>query len=237
MSDKRLRMPVECAQVVIKYLMDGQPCENVFYVQKLHQDTEFGDPAPAAFDDGAAAVVADRVEQWLNPHWAAFAHSLASAVETNIIWNTVAGIGPLEGRVFTYGAGPIVGTNSGDALPNNCTIAVELRTGLLGRSFHGRMYVVGLNDGHLDVDAPNRLKLTSVSDIIALFGNLSDSLNNHTGEIGVFPQDRFPMGVMSFVHDGSDRAEALFTLETQMTLSDPFLDSMRRRLPAHNRHR
>lgn len=234
MADKRLQMPNSCAQVAIKYLLDGQPCENVLYVEHLHQ-TVLDVSVAAAFDGGAADVVGTRVKDWLTDHWAGFAHTLAEATEVDVVWNTVTGVGPLAGKVYQDSDFPIVGTNSGEPLPNNCTIAVELRTGLLGRSYHGRQYAVGLNDGHIDADSPNRLKAASLTDIPAIWEELRTSLANWTGIIA--PRDGFPMQVMSFVHNGGVRTPATIQAVDACTLSDPFLDSARRRLPGHNRHR
>jgi hypothetical protein len=234
-ADKRLKMPIECAQVVIKYDLDGQPCENVFYVQKQHQDTVLAGFSPAAFDSGAADTVAGKVKTWLTDQWADIAHVLAAATEVQIVWSTSAGTGPLEGKVYQDSDYPIVGTNEGEPLPNNCTVAMSLRTALLGRSYHGRMYVVGLNDGQIDAGAPNQLKTTSLSDLPTAFENLRTTVGDDVGTPPVL--DKFPLGVMSYVHAGSARSTALFTQATAFVLTDPYLDSMRRRLPAHNRHR
>lgn len=233
MADKRLQMPQSCAQVLIKYLLDGQPCENVLYVEHRHQSV-IDVTVAADFDGGAADVVGARIKTWLTDHWQGFAHGLAEATEVDVIWNTVTGAGPLAGRVYQDSDYPIVGSNIGEPLPNNCTIAVELRTDLLGRSFHGRQYVVGLNDGHIDADAPNKLKAASLTDVPGIWESLRTDLANWTGIIA--PRDAFPLQVMSFVHNGVARTPATIEEVKSCTISDPFLDSMRRRLPGHNRH-
>lgn len=242
MADKRLKLPTSVAQLVIKYLLDGQPVENVLYCQKQHQDTSLSDQVSAAFDTGAADVVADRVKSWLTDHWAGLAGDHAIATELDVIWNTVEGVGPLRGNVYSSGGWPIPGTNGGTSMPNNVTVAVEMRTSLLGRSFHGRTYFVGMNSGLYDSATPNQLKAASLIDLPAVYELLRNAMADTT-ELITYPRDYFPLGVVSYVGgEGSTtlspiiRDPALFTKATAFVLADPFLDSQRRRLPGHNRH-
>lgn len=238
MSDKRLKMPTEAAQVVIKYLLDGQPCENVLYVTKYHTDAGpliDGGGSRVAFDAGAADDVATNVKTWLQDHWAGLAGTQAQATEVDVIWNTVALTGPLQGNVYQDSDYPIPGTNTGDPVPNNVTVAVEMRTHLLGRSFHGRVYLVGMNTGLLDASTPNVLKTASLADVPAVFNELWSGLNGWHSITA--PADRYRLGVMSYVHNGAVRSPAIITDVSGFALSDPYLDSMRRRLPGHNRHR
>ena len=234
MADKRLIMPTTIAQVIVKYLQDGQPMENVMYCQKLHQDIALTGFAPADFDGGAADHVNDQVTAWLTTFWAGFAPTNCECVGTEIVWNTAVGTGPLEGRSYTGSPYPIVGTNDTGPLPNNVTIAVSLRTKLLGRSFHGRVYMVGIGKGQVDDSTPNQIKPAEVSDIVDGWESFRTSLSATTGVDPVL--DKFPLGVASFRHDKADRTEAVFTEGDHFTLSDTYLDSQRRRLPAHNRH-
>lgn len=246
MADKRLQMPLSCAQVVIKYDMDGQPVENVFYVEHKHRDSGVSDLVAANFNSDNATWVASLVKTWLAGTWAGIAHSRVEATEVDIIWNTVVGDGPLDGRVFQDSDYPIVGSNGGTALPNNVTVAIELKTDHLGRSFHGRQYVVGLCSGQYDVDTPNQLKAASLVDLPAAYNELRTKLADFefkTLDIPDAVNDTFAMQVMSYVGGpGSTtaapihRSPALNTTVTNCILSDPYLDSMRRRLPGHNRH-
>jgi len=43
----------------------------------------------------------------------------------------------------------VSGTKAGDALPANCAICVSWKTGLSGRSYHGRSYIGGLVDNDM----------------------------------------------------------------------------------------
>lgn len=246
MADKRFQMPLSCAQVVIKYDMDGQPVENVMYVEHKHRDTELSGLTGANFNADNADWVGSVVKTWLAGTWAGIAHDKVSATEIDVIWNTAVGTGPLEGRVYQDSDFPIVGSNGGSPLPNNVTVAIEFKTNNLGRSFHGRQYVVGLCSGQYDPATPNVLKTTSLTDLPAAYNLLRTTLADFefkTLDVPDALNDTFPLMVMSYVGgEGSTtsspilRSPALNTEVTNCVLSDPYLDSMRRRLPGHNRH-
>lgn len=233
MPDKRLAMPKSVGQVSMHFQLDGQPCENVFYVQKNHRDTGLSDWVPADFDSGMADTVNGLVSDWLTGSWAPNANHDAACMGVDIVWNTAVGTGPLEGRTYTGSPYPISGTLTGEAFPNGVTVAISFRTALLGRSFHGRLYYVGVSREQVDATAPNVLKPDAGVSLQAAYEGLRTSL---AASIGVGPMDKSPMGVTSFVHAGALRSPAVFNEITTVTLTDLYLDSQRRRLPGHNRH-
>lgn len=240
MADKRLQMPTSCAQVVLKFDDLDQPCENVLYVEHQHRAAIIDTPTASPFDSNAADYVAGVVKTWLTDHWSPIAHNLVEASEVEVIWNTAVGAGPLNGKVYADSDYPIVGSGEGAGLPNSATIAIEWRTALLGRSFHGRSFHIGLLESALNTDNPNRLKPTALTGIPAAYDALRSALTAYEfSDLGVPTaiNDRFPLVVMSYVTAGVARTPALPTVITSATLSDPFVDSMRRRLPGHNRHR
>lgn len=233
MTDKRLAMPTSVAQIAMHFQLDGQPCENVFYVQKMHRDTGLSAWVAAAFDSGESDTVNGLLTAWLTGSWAPNANQDAACVGTDIVWNTGVGTGPLEGRTYTGSPYPISGTLTGEAFPNNTTIAISFRTALLGRSFHGRLYYVGISREQVDAAAPNVLKPSASVSLQAAYEGLRSSLG---ASIGIGPMDKTPLGVVSFVHAGAPRSPAVFNEVTTVTLTDNYLDSQRRRLPGHNRH-
>jgi hypothetical protein len=234
LSDKRLRMPVSCAQVAVLYQLDGQPCENVFYVQHEHQVDLITGFNPAAVDSGFADATEATIRAWLIADWQPNAGTDAAVTGVNIVWNTVAGVGPLEGKAYSGAPYPLTGTMVGDNFPNSVTLAISIKTAFLGRSFHGRLYFVGLNRGHVDVAAPNVVKPAASISIQAAYEGLRTTLEASYG--GPPIEDKAPMGVMSFRHANADRVTGLFTPATRLALTDNFLDVQRRRLPGHNRH-
>lgn len=240
MTDKRLRMPLDSAQVIIKWNLAGQPAESVFYCQHQHRDAGGGTWAPSDFNHDNADVVGGRLKAWVSDHWSPQSATSASATEVDVIWNTAVGTGPLQGAVYQDSDYPIPGSSDQPALPNNVTVAIELRTANLGRSFHGRSYYPGAVESLTNpaVD-PNVVTPANVAILIAMYENLRTSMEAaEFSTLGVDDviNDRFPLVVMSFVGAGVERDPAVATQVTACTLSDPYVDSMRRRLPGHNRH-
>lgn len=233
MADKRLKMPTEVAQVIVRYTADNQPMENVFYVKKQHSIDGGTTWADAPFNSGAADAVASDVADWLTGSWGPFAASDTSATQTEIVWCTAPG-GPLAGNVYSGSPYPIAGGLTGGNLPNSVTVAVGIRTRLLGRSFHGRLYVCGIGKDHVDDVTPNALNSAGATGVIGVFTDLLTALAADHGVALLL--DRFPLGVASFITGGTDRTAALFTEADHVALSDNYLDNQRRRLPGHNRH-
>jgi len=241
-EDKRLKMPIGGVQVTAKMTVAGQQVRNVFYCRHLNQPTSVSAPAPAAIDSGAETVIMNRVADWYHGTWAAGAPSLATFDGLDIVWNDAIDAGPLHGSTYSGSDAPSVGANASATLvPNNVTFALSLKTANLGRSFHGRFYYAAL---HEDVLSSDRQHLTDVA--AAGYQGALDSLRTSmaaiTGDALTFPQDSFPLHVVSFFH-GKDpvtgkpalRAAAVATPVTGVSYSDTILDSQRRRLPGRGK--
>jgi hypothetical protein len=60
---------------------------------------------------------------------------------------------PLSATVLQYVTGlPIVGTAAGDDLPPGSSVVASLRTGLIGRSYRGRMYLPTMTEAFCNAD-------------------------------------------------------------------------------------
>jgi len=117
---------------------------------------------------------------------------------------------------------PIVGTRAANPLPNNVTLAVKWTTGLRGRSYRGRTYIIGLTEG--DVDG-NTVPAASITAYMAIYGELL-ALDTDVGP-GV-------MGIASRVSNGTPRTVGVITPVTDLEIN-PVVDSQRRRLPGRGR--
>ena len=236
MADKRLNMPNSVAQIILQYSQDGQLMENVLYAQKEHSDAGTGGPwATAPMDSGAADEIASDVATWATGQWAPFSSSTCSMLGVQIIWNTVEGTGPLSGKDYSASPYPLAGGNTGEALPNVVTKAVSIRTASLGRHYHGRVYHVGICDAHIDPTvSANTLRPTAIADLTTVWENLRTSLHADHGVALLL--DRYNIGVMALRHANANLVPAIFTRATQFSVRDPNVDTMRRRLPGHNRH-
>lgn len=112
---------------------------------------------------------------------------------------------------------PMSGTG-GSALPGNVTVASKWSTGLAGRSFRGRTYLVGLPVGNNTTNA-NLLDAGYLDD-------LQDAYEALIADISV---DDRTFVVASFFHDNAPRTEAVLTEIIAVAVNNQ-LDSQRRRL-------
>lgn len=114
----------------------------------------------------------------------------------------------------------IHGTDSGEALPNNVSFAIKRKTGLSGRHNRGRIYWVGLTDGQL-------------ADANSLHASLADGLVSFCNGLLVAVNAATPGGPEVIV----DKVHGTKVNVSGYAYTDLFIDSSRRRLPAHNIHR
>jgi hypothetical protein len=206
-------------QIEMLFTASTQPCENVYHVLLGTA------PTPASM-----LTLAGLFDSWDSTH-------LSGARSTQTFLQKV-----IARDLSTAGAPAVefdvspsrVGTAGGNPQPNNVTLSIEWRTGFTGRSFRGRTYHIGLADSGLGSDAQ---EVTSIyaANILAVYEALLTTVGTTSSQ---------QMVVLSRYH-GVDpvtkrpipRAAGVATPITNCVLADPFIDSQRRRLPNHNRHR
>jgi len=117
-----------------------------------------------------------------------------------------------------------VGGVTGEAAPNNCSMAVSFRTGLAGRSNHGRNYVPCLTNSQV---IGNTIDSDWANDVLGAYGLL------------IFPSVDIPSGwiwvVVSRFTGGAPRLTGTFQEIISVNVSDLIVDSMRTRLPGRGR--
>jgi len=118
------------------------------------------------------------------------------------------------------------GQVSGEAAPNNCTMAVSFRTGLAGRSNRGRNYVPCLTNSEV---TGNVIDGAFIANVIAAYAQLVFPAN-----VGVIPGG-WEWVVLSRFSGGVERTVGVFTEITSVTVADNIVDSQRRRLPGRGR--
>lgn len=194
-------------RVDVVYSWKGETCENVFHFQ--------GDDTPEPADMSALATA---VRNWrsasLRPLQAN--DCLHSKVKVQDL-SAVDGLG-VELLISPADQGNLTDVS----LPNNCTVAVGLKTGFSGRSFRGRAFHIGLTEA---LRTGNQLTPTTITALIAAYNALR----------GPFTTNNYFLGILSTRHLGAVRTAGLFNIVNQVTVN-PVLDSQRRRLPEHNRH-
>jgi len=180
----------------------GQICENVLYAQMA------GTPSITDLTDYAGTLV-----NWFDTQLQPLVSNGTALVMVKVRDMTTESGAAIE---FTVDL-PISGTG-GSALPGNVTVATKWSTGLAGRSFRGRSYLVGLPVGNNTTNA-NVLDSGYASD-------LDDAMENLITDITV---DDRTFVVASFFHLGAPRVTAVLT-EIIAASVDTNLDSQRRRL-------
>lgn len=196
----------------MKYTWQGQPVENVYAVQR--------------FSVGPLSV-ADLTD--IGGVFAGWETGVALPYRSNTVTYNGCSVRDLttesspEVEVST-GAGT-VGGRTANPLPNNVTFCLKLSTGLVGRSFRGRTYWIGLV---YDQITGNVILHSGAVDIRGIMNQLLTFLTSHTTS--------YALGVLSLHHNGAARTAGVFTSASGYSFTDEVLDSQRRRLPAHNRH-
>lgn len=110
-----------------------------------------------------------------------------------------------------------VGGRVGNGLPGNIAFCVSLRTGVAGRSFRGRMYLVGLDEADV---TQNVLSGAVATSLVAGVDNLR----------GVLASINYFLCIASRFSNGVQRTVGVFTPVTNVLAVDNRVDTQRRRL-------
>jgi hypothetical protein len=199
----------DAASVELIYVMNGETCENVFYVKK-------GSPYSLA----DLQALRGTVNTWDAATWAPLRGAYASLVRIRTRARDTAS-SPAEDFALPT---PRAGGQGGVTLPNNATFSIKLVTGLAGRSFRGRLFMVGLTSNYYGADS-DHMSILAGSNVLAALNNLLTVLAGagHT------------LGVVSYRSNKVFRTVGLFTPALNWTIADYNFDSMRRRLAGRGR--
>jgi hypothetical protein len=223
MTDKRLRMPPELLQVNMNWLFLGQNCRNTLYFVTLDD----GD-APVAISGANARDICIALQTTYETNMMPLTAHDAQLESFDFVYESSGPGGPLEGGTFVGSGMPSSGLETHDGCASNVTLAMKLSTAFLGRSNHGRIYMVGVNNGLYDVDNPNVLKPGAVTDINGALDAMVTDLKAITLTT---PAASGKLVVASFYGHGSLRPTATYNLVESWGLHDTVFDSQRRRLP------
>lgn len=194
-------------RVDVVYTWQGEICENVFHFS--------GDAQPEPADMTALATA---VRNWRSTSLRPLQSNACLHQKVKVQDLTAAdGLG-VELLISPADQGNL----TDPSLPNNCTVAVGLKTGFSGRSFRGRAFHVGMTE---ILRTGNQITGTTQTALIAAYNALR----------GPFSTNNYFLGILSLHHNGAARTSGLFTPVNAVTV-DINLDSQRRRLPGHNRH-
>lgn len=192
------------------YLVEDIPCENVYHVH-----------GGAAWTSTSMAAAAAAFATWEAAEAAHHRSSDVLFVGAHVRDLTTATSGEVDHT------DNVAGVLTGPRLPNHCTIAIKAGTGIAGRSFRGRTYWIGLTQDQLDTNDCNLIVIAVANAIVAHMAALIAVAWPNSGQLVVASRRT----------GGTDRTTGVSTPIIEYSLVDRFVDSQRRRLPAHNRHR
>lgn len=191
------------AQVNLRYVWNGERCENTLYFRQNEGWSPVG-----------LSALADRIFEWWDVLVQPIQHTACSLREIYVRDLEVE-----DGNVFTLTPSPTPsGTTAGEGLPNNCTLCVSFRTGLAGRTRRGRNYMVGMGEAHQS----NSYALNSYALAVQ---TAYEELLTFGAIYG------FNWVIISRYSNGLPRSQALVTQVQAVAIVDLAMDSQRRRLP------
>jgi hypothetical protein len=198
------------ALVELRMTFDSQQVENTLWF-------EFGSDPDAA----VLTTLASELESWWVGQYAPLISEqvvLREVVATNM--SSASSV-----QVAQVAAGLETGTQTSPPLPSNASLTVSFRTGLRGRSFRGRNYIVGLTE---DTNTGNQINAVYLSSVRDAYANLLPGIGAPTGATWVVAS-RFSGVTGAGVP--IPRATGVTTPITTVVIVDDIIDSQRRRLP------
>lgn len=191
------------AQVELRYLWDGQRCENVLY---------FTNDAPYTASDLSDLALA--VFDWWQDNMRA---AMPATLALNEVYCTdiSSATGPVHSYAPTSGN---VGTSAGISMPNNVALAITFRTGQRGRSGRGRNYIPGLTETNVTNNEVAAASVDYFQDAYALL------MSGAFAGPGIW-------SVVSRYTGNAPRLIGQSLPVTSVAIVDAVVDSQRRRLP------
>jgi hypothetical protein len=186
------------------YIANGIYCENVLHFRRS-----------APYDAAALTDLRTIADNWHNTSWKA-----ALSNQTGLVRIRTKALDSLGSPMEEYAlAGVRYGSQGFAPYPNSVSFCVKIATGLTGRSYRGRYYVIGVCNATAFVSG-NQVVAGQVTDYVSRLNTLktNTAASGHT------------LGVMSYMSGGNWRAAGLFTPATGFVAVDSYLDTQRRRL-------
>jgi hypothetical protein len=200
--------------VEVRMELDSQKVENTLYFEG------------GSIDATAAAGIATGIIAWWVDNYSPItttALALREVVVTDLSSDT-------GFQVSEVPDGLVTGTiSTSPAFPNSVSLAVSFRTANRGRSFRGRNYVVGITDSQVTLNTMDPTTVSAWHDaytaLLATAASLSVEWVVVSRFSGVDPTTRKPI----------PRATGITTPVTTVVVTDPTVDSQRRRLPGRGK--
>ena len=130
---------------------------------------------------------------------------------------------------------PLAGTSAGTSVEQGLTFSVTARTGLAGKSYRGRTFLIGLNQSDLSNQQENLVGSGNASGYVSALNALITAVPAADTDSILVVMSRYyqPGGPGT---DSVPRAAGIPTPILNFGFHDLLLDFQRRRAPAHGRH-
>lgn len=218
---------VNAAQFTFQYSQqDGSFAENEHWIQRS-----------APWTSGTLLAMAAALKTW----WTTGAGGGNSYQAGLISACSLQGIGYRDmttqhGLTGIYQTGmPLVGGDAEAGVPLGVTFSLTSRTGLAGRNFRGRTYIIGMGVSHF-TSVPNNLVLAGhAASLVAMMNSLISAVPAADATCTLVVCSRYG-GVPTVGGKSVARVTGLTTPITTFGFHDLYADFQRRRAPGHNRH-
>lgn len=213
-------IPVSNAmQVVLQFeQQDGSNALNEFWVQRS-----------AAWTPTLMTTMLDAFISWFSTGDGTHAYRGSVGTDNALVAAKGRDYTTQSGYVVIDQAGlPVSGDGGGEAAGLGATWVVTARTGLAGRSYRGRTYLVGLPSGFWSDYNLNEVNGEFAGHVVLAFNSLVDAVTTADAEAHLVVCSRY--------HNGGFRDEGVTTPILSYGYSTLSTDFQRRRAPAHNVH-
>lgn len=197
-------------QLEMVYQTNGGMAENVYHIQGTGTVTDLA---------LLAGKIADAALAWETAKGAALRSNFVALKTIR-----VRDIGQPDGFAIERSVS-VIGARVAQACPDNVTVAIKWVTGRAGRSYRGRTYHVGFT---VDMHAGDTLTAPIQAAMLDAYNDLRTRMHNlDVLNTGLASAD---LSIVSISHNHTARGTAVVTPVTAAVLSDPYIDSQRRRL-------
>lgn len=127
------------------------------------------------------------------------------------------------------------GTQTGAPLANGLSFSLTARTGLSGRNYRGRTFLIGLTEDNVNTSDRNQITSGATTGLLDSFNSLVTAVPAAVSGCDLVVASKYyqPGGKGT---PSVPRAAGVMTAVVSYGYHDLFLDYQRRRSPGHNRH-
>lgn len=216
---------VNTAEVALAFSQaDGSFAENTFYVK-----------APGAWTTTELTTMANAFVTWFSTGDGTHDYQKSMGDDNSLVAVSARDLTTQHGFVVTTNTGlPLAGLNGGNSSSMGTTWTVTHRTGLAGRSFRGRTFLVGLPGSAVSPEDLNTIVGAYATSVIEAFTPLIAAVPAALSGAELVVLSRY-----SGVDSGGKpipRSTGIMTPITQFGYHNLLMDFQRRRAPGHNRH-